>query len=78
MSLQIVASEVVNPYEIDVTLSQIGGCERIKQDLVNLCLLCLHLCSLNPNAVVSRQSAWNTAVAIYAPLLIDAFCECHP
>ena len=26
---------MVNPYEIDVSLSQIGGCERIKKDLVN-------------------------------------------
>ena len=32
--LQVVAMDVINPHSIDVTLDQIGGCDRIKRDLV--------------------------------------------
>lgn len=31
---QVIAMDVVNPDQIDTTLEQVGGCERIKQDLV--------------------------------------------
>lgn len=27
--------EVINPYEIDTGMDDIGGCERIKQELVH-------------------------------------------
>ena len=32
---QAVAMDVVNPKQIDTTLDDIGGCDRIKQDLVS-------------------------------------------
>ena len=32
---QAVAMDVINPEHIDTTLDDIGGCDRIKQDLVS-------------------------------------------
>ncbi|EIE20120.1 AAA-domain-containing protein [Coccomyxa subellipsoidea C-169] len=59
----IVASEVVNPYEIDVTLSQIGGCERIKQDLVNRVILPLQ----KPHFYGGRLLRQVKGVLLYGP-----------
>lgn len=59
----VVASEVVNPYEIEVTLSQIGGCERVKRDLKNRVILPLQ----KPHFYGGRLLKQVKGVLLYGP-----------
>ncbi|CAL8471038.1 g10580 [Coccomyxa elongata] len=59
----VVASEVVNPYEIEVTLSQIGGCERVKKDLINRVILPLQ----KPQFYGGRLLKQVKGVLLYGP-----------